>query len=103
MRKQEDIRGGLGRRTPTPTPSNVNNANSNVGVLALLQSVCSGDNPEGLARQLRLPQVPAKNGIKSCACIVHLILLQVNYYSEYVQSLVNHLVNFDSYYVLQKI
>lgn len=85
MRKQEDVRGGVGRRAPstatTPTgttPANVNNANSNIGVLALLQSVCGGDNPEALVRQLRLPQLPAKNGIKSCACIVHLILLQVS-------------------------
>ncbi|XP_054270398.1 liprin-alpha-1 [Macrosteles quadrilineatus] len=47
-------------------------ANTNQSVLALLQTVCAGDT-ESFLRQLRLP---GKNGIKTCACVVHLLLLQ---------------------------
>lgn len=55
------------------------NTNNNVGILTLLQSICTGDlrTSERLSRQFFLPQLPPKNGIKSCACIIHIILLQV--------------------------
>lgn len=62
---QNDLRGP--RRTPN---------NANQSILGLLQSICSGDTSDTL-RQLQL-RLPSKNGIKSCTCVVHLILLQVD-------------------------
>ncbi|KAG8252336.1 hypothetical protein J6590_059902 [Homalodisca vitripennis] len=57
--------GGVGwRRTPN---------NANQSVLALLQTICGGDTADSIVRQLKLP---TKNGLKTCACVVHLVLLQ---------------------------